>query len=308
LSRKKLLEYLANRQQATIAMEACSAAHWLGRKCQEFGHEVALLPPDRVKPYVIGNKTDRADAQGILEAYRNKTIHRVPVKNEEQQAVMAIHRLRKGWLRSRTVRLNQLRAYLREFGIVIPLGRANVLPAVRERLEDLPARMRRVVELACEEIATLNETILTVDRELRQLARTLRNGRLLQSIPGIGPINATALIAEIGDPKRFPSGRHFASYLGLTPREHSSGEVRRLGRISKRGNPYLRTQLVHGARSVLWRAKHTESPPTILRKALQLQERRGHNIAVIALANKLARVIWKLWTQERHWQPEAPIA
>ncbi len=302
LTRPKLLEWLGTREEAKVVLEACGSAHHLGRRIEAMGHEVQLLPPHRVRPYVTGNKTDRTDTKGILEAYRNEEILPVPLKSESQQATMTLHRLRRGWMRSRNRRLNSVRAVLREFGITLPQGAHRVLPAVAESLEKLPPRLHRFLELACEEIRHLNGSIREVDLELRRAAQEDPVCARLMTIPGIGPLTATTLVAEVHDPTRFPSGRRLASYLGLVPKVSSSGSTRHLGRITKRGNRDLRTLLIQGGHTLLVAAHRSHHPSALQQWGLELERRRGHNKAKVALANRLARIVWSVWTQNRTWE------
>jgi transposase len=293
LSRDAFLRFFAERQPALVLMEACGSAHHWGRQLQALRHEVRLLPPHRTRPYVTGNKTDRSDAKGLLEADRNEQIQPVPVKSVGQQALSALHRLRSAWLAARTARINTVRGLLREFGIAIPLGAKRVVPILQQLLEDadssLPDAVRPALDEARAEILELERRMRSVERQLRALARQL---------PVVGLITATAFVGFVGDVGRFPSARHFASYLGLTPRERSSGLRRRLGAISKRGDVYLRMLLTHGARAVIWKAKSRKEPDRLRAWALQLERQRGHNKAAIALANKLARIVWAVWRRD----------
>jgi transposase len=294
-------------------MEACGTAHFWGRHAQTHGHRVVLLPPQAVRPYVPRNKTDRADAKGLLEAARNESIHPVPVKSESQQALTALHRLRSTWLAARTARLNTVRGVLREFGVVIPVGARRVRPTVAALLADpdtpLPAALRPALHSALDEIAALERRRRAVERQIAALAAVTPAVAALRTIPGVGLLTSTALVAFVGDATRFPSARHFASYLGLTPRERSSGLRRRLGAISKRGDPYLRMLLIHGARSVLCHATRPAPPRRLQHWALALARRRGHNPAAVALANKLARIVWAVWTTGTAFAPRpAPTA
>jgi transposase len=260
---------------------------------------------------VVGNKTDRTDAKGLLEAARNDAARPVPVKTEMQQAVTALHRLRSTWLATRTARLNTVRGLLREFGIVIPTGARHVGLPVSGLLADadagVPSVLRAVLAETTREIGELERRIQLVERQLETVAEQLAAVAHLRSIPGIGLLTATALVAAVGDVQRFPSGRHFASYLGLTPRERSSGQRHQLGGISKRGDSYLRMLLIHGARAMLWRAKRKTAPvPDRLSAwALQLEHTRGHNKAAVALANKMARIAWAVWKTGQPYQPRA---
>lgn len=313
LSRTAFLAFFAEHQPAVVLMEACGSAHHWAREIQALGHEVLLLPPHRVRPYVTGNKTDRADAKGLLEAQRNEQIRPVPVKSLDQQALATLHRLRSAWLAARTARINTVRGLLREFGIAIPVGAKRVVPIVGGLLEDadsgLPDSVRPALDEVRTEILELERRIHSIEVQLRILARQLPVVHKLRTIPGIGLITATALLAFVGDVWRFPSSRRFASYLGLTPRERSSGLRRRLGAISKRGDVYVRMLLTHGARAVLWKAKSRENPGRLRLWALNVEARRGHNKAAMALANKLARIVWAVWRRDQEFtEPLAPTA
>jgi transposase len=303
LRRGQFLEFLAQQPAATVLMEACGSAHYWARRIQELGHRVVLLPPHQVRPYVKRNKTDRTDAKGILEASRNEDIRPVPVKSVPQQVLTSLHRMRQGWMTERTARLNALRGLLRELGIFIPLGAEKVVPAVWMLVEDadseLPDALRSTFAAACEELRQIEMRIRQVERQLEALAEQLPAVAHLFSIPGIGLLTATALVAFIGDVRRFPSGRHLASYLGLTPREYSSGLKRYLGRISKRGDGYLRMLLIHGSRSLLCHAKKVEQHDPLRSWALSLEKRANHNKAAVAVANKLARIVWAVWTRQQ---------
>jgi transposase len=305
LSRGGFLTYIAQLPASTIVMEACGSAHFWARQIEALGHAVVLLPPHQVRPYVTRNKTDRTDAKGILEAYRNADIRPVPVKTIPQQVLCSLHRFRSGWIAARTAEINTLRGLLRELGIVIPVGQEKVVPGVRVLIEDadsdIPDALRPVLAAACEEIEALSDNIKMTERQLEALAEQTPAVARLRSIPGIGLMIATALVAFVGDIQRFPSGRNFASYLGLTPREYSSGLRRRLGRISKRGDAYIRMLLVHGARSVLCHAKKAKQHDRLRTWALALEKRAKHNKAAVALANKLARIAWAVWKHDRDY-------
>jgi len=306
LSRSRFLRFLAQREAADVVMEACGMAHYWARQLQQLGHSVVLLPPQYVRPYVRRNKTDRTDAKGLLEAHRNKDIRPVPIKSVEQQTLASLHRFRSAWLATRTARINGVRGILRELGIFIPLGAKQVVPRVRSLIEDadsqIPMALRDSLHQACDEIGNLESLIRGADKQLQALARQLPTVEQLLTIPGIGILTATALLAFVGDVHRFRSCRHFASYLGLTPRERSSGTTRRLGRISKQGDVYLRTLLTHGARAVLWAATKHSQPDRLRTWALELQHRRGHNKTTVALANKLARIVWAVWKRGTEYQ------
>jgi transposase len=301
-SREQFPLALAQLPQATVVMEACGSAHFWARRALALGHTPVLLAPHAVRPYVRRNKTDRTDTKGMLEAFRNEEIRPVPVKSVAQQTLASLHRLRSGWLAERTARINNLRALLREFGIVIPLGAHHVVPAAWAHIEDaesdLPDPLRPALAELCTEIRDLERRVKMIELQLAALATQTPAVARLMSIPGVGLLIATALVAFVGDIRRFPSARHFASYLGLTPRESSSGMRRRLGAISKRGDVYLRTLLIHGARSVL-NAARRKAPDRLRAWALARQAARGHNKAATALANKLARIVWAVWKHDR---------
>ena len=304
LTRGQFARLLSEREPSTLVMEACGTAHFWGREAKARGHEVVLLPPHAVRPYVLRNKTDGADAKALLEAMRNEAIRPVPVKSIGQHVIGALHRLRSTWMATRTARLNTLRGLLRELGFAIPVGARQVVPFVHGLVGDvesgLPDALRAVFAEAAREIGEIEARVREVERQLEGLASESAVVRRLRTIPGVGLLTATALVAFVGDVERFRSGRHLASYLGLTPRESSSGLRRRLGRISKRGDPYLRTLLIHGARSVLCHAKKAKREPDRLRAwALERERARGHNKAAVALANKLARIAWAVWRHNR---------
>jgi transposase len=311
LSRRQFSRFLAERAPATIVMEACGTAHFWGREAEVRGHRAVLLPPHAVRPYVLRNKTDGADAKGLLEAVRNEAVHPVPVKSVDQHVLTGLHRLRSAWMATRTARLNTVRGLLRELGFAIPVGARQVVPHIWALVSDadsgLPDALRPVLVEAAREIGELEVRIRAIERSLETLADASPVLVRLRTIPGVGLLTATALLAFVGEVHRFPSGRHFASYLGLTPRETSSGLQRRLGRISKRGDPYLRMLLIHGARSVLCHAKKTTGARDRLRGwALERERLRGHNKAAVALANKLARIVWAVWHHERPFGAQTP--
>jgi transposase len=309
VTRGQFLAFFAERQPALVVLEACGTAHFWAREIQAFGHQVELLPPHAVRCYVQRNKTDRADAEALLEAHRNARIRSVPIKSVAQQSVAGLHRMRTAWMTDRKRRINQVRGLLRELGFTIPVGAQHVIGGVRSLLQEgqLPESLRPVVKEAMLEIAEFDRRIQEVEKQLRAVAVQMPVVKRLQSIPGVGLLTSTALVAFVGDVQRFPSGRHFASYLGLTPREHSSGLRRRLGSITKAGDVYLRTLLVGGGRSVLISARRVKSePPDRLRGwALQVHRQRGHNRAAVAVANKLSRIVWAVWRNGTSYETRA---
>src|SRR5258708_2694154 len=302
LSRSQFLRFFAERQPAPVVLEACGTAHHWARELGALGHEVRLLRPHEVRSYVHRSKTDRADAAALLEAHRNERIHSVPVKSLAQQALAGLHRLRSAWMADRTARINLVRGLLRELGLTIPVGARHVVVQALAQLEKLRELLRPALSAACEEIREFEARIAAVEKQLRMLAKQTPVVERLQTIPGVGLLTATALVALVGDVERFPTSRHFASYLGLTPREHSSGLRRRLGAISRAGDAYLRPLLVHGARSALLAARRREHPDRLQRWALQVHSLRGHNRAAVALANKLARIVWAVWRHDARFE------
>jgi transposase len=304
LSRARFRRFFATRETTTVLMEACGSAHYWGRELQAMGHEVRLLHPGDVARYRDGNKTDRADAKAVLEAARNTAIDPVPVKTQEQQAIAALHRMRQGYLQTRTARINAVRGHMREFGIVLPVGARHVVTRAESALDtaELPDVLRHALIDLLAEIEELHAKAERLRCELERLARTMPEADLLLSVPGIGVLTATALVAFVGDLGRFRSDRDLAAYLGLTPREHSSGHNRRLGRITKRGNSYVRMLLIHGARSALRAGSMTDAPDDLRTWALSIARRRGFNVAAVALANKLARVCWRVCHDQRPFE------
>lgn len=313
LTRGQLERWLGKRSVRLVVMEACATAHHWARTLRARGVEVRLLPAKYVRAYVRRNKTDTADAMALLEAARASDITPVAVKSIEQQSLQALHRLRSGWMSTRTRRINTLRGFCREFGMEVTVGAVRGLAQIARLLADehsaIPALLRAPMRLALEEIRLIEVRIEALERELAALARQSDACQALASVPGIGLLTSTAMVAAVGDPRSFRSGRRYASFFGLTPREHSSGEQRYLGRISKRGNRYVRTLLTHGARSVLHAATAARRAGRNLDRlrswALEVQGRTNHNKATCALANKLARIAWAVWVKHERYQAAA---
>ena len=307
LARAKFLSFFVRLAPCQVVMEACGSAHFWARRIRSLGHTVRLLPAHYVKPYVRRSKTDRADAGALIEAARCAEIREVPVKTVEAQQIQSLHRLRSQWMSTRQRYVNTLRGILREFGFAIPLGvnaaKTQIGATIADPDSEVPVALRATLAEMLQEIRLLEEKILDVERHLNTLTRADVRVQQLRQIPGIGALTSTALRAVVGDIQRFPSGRHFASWLGLTPSERSSAERRRLGKISKQGDTYLRTLLVHGARSTLLAAHRAERAGHCLdrlrRWALDCERQRGHNKATVALANRLARIVWATWKYER---------
>jgi transposase len=315
LNRRQFSRFVATTAPTHVVMEACGTAHHWARCAQRSGHTVTLLPPAYVRPYVRRNKTDRTDAEALLEAVRSGQIPAVPVKTIAQQTIVGLHRIRDQWMTTRTARINTVRGLLREQGIVLPAGAGPAVRALPALLEDPEASIAgplgRMLALIYEEIRQLEDRIGRLEQELRAVADADPVVGRLREIPGIGLLTATALIGVVGSIHAFRRARQFGSWLGLTPREYSSGMRRRLGGISKSGDVYLRCLLTHGARAVL-RSAHRRTamkePLTRLHQwALNVQSRRGHNKAAIAVANKLGRIVWAVWHHDQAFRA-APAA
>jgi transposase len=315
LTRAQFERWFANRAVSRVVMEACGSAHHWARWLSSLGIEVTLLPARYVRAYVKRNKTDAADAAALLEAARCADLRPVRVKSVEQQALQALHRTRSLWQADRTRRINTLRGYCREFGIAIGLGARAGLEQIARVLAEprsgIPELLRPVMGLLVEEVRLLEARIAQLERELAGLARHSTACTTLMSVPGIGLLTSTAMAAATsGEVSHFKDARHFASWFGLTPREHSSGQHRQLGRISKQGDRYLRMLLTHGARSVLRAAaaaRNAGKQVTGLRAwALAVQDRSNHNKACCALANKLARIAYACLRDHAPYDEEKP--
>ena len=305
LSRVQFTRLLTTHSPARVVMEACGTANDWGRVAQAHGHQVTLLPVQYVRPFVRRNKTDRADAEALVDAVRAERIPAVPVKRVEQQALVGLHRVREQWVTTRTARINCLRGLLREHGLNLPAGAktaVQAVPALVDSAAELPVSLRYLLASVHEETRALEVRIAELDGQLRELAATDPVCAQLQTVPGIGPLAATALVGTVGHIHAFGRGRQFASWLGLTPREYASGGRRRLGRISKRGDRYLRLLLTHGGRAVLLAAAHRRRAGRPLSRlqqwALEVRERCHFNKALVAVANKLARLVWAVWTRD----------
>lgn len=303
LNRSQFSRFLATTEPARLIMEACSTAHYWARVAQQYGHRTKLLHAHYVRPYVRRNKTDTADADALLQADQDRELIPVPVKNEHQQALQSLHRIRAQWSKTRTARINCAKSLLAEFGVLLPRGGKELALRLRHATDQLPHSLQRSLHEMIDEIVQLGEHLDNLDRELAALLLREPDALRLQSISGIGVVTATALIGRVPDIHAFKRGRAFAGWLGITPREYSSGRTRRLGAISKKGDRYLRTLLIHGARSALLAAARARAQDCRLtrlqRWALDTQQRVGHNKAAVALANKMARIVWAVWTQQK---------
>ena len=300
LTRAKFLEHFANRAPCVVGMEACGGSQHWARRLRELGHEVRLLPAKLVRPFVGGNKSDTHDARAIWTAVQQPGVRTVAIKSEEQQAVLALHRMRQQLVKFRTAQINGLRGLLAEYGEVMPQGRSGIARGIAAALgrvsERLPAMVVETLREQWARVIRLDDEIGEIERRLKLWHRDNAASQRVAEIPGVGVLTATAVVAAMGDPAAFRSGREFAAWLGLVPRHvGTGGRVRMLG-ISKRGDTYLRTLLIHGARSVFTTSK---APPEW---ALRLAERRPLNVAVVALANKMARTIWALLAHDRAYR------
>jgi transposase len=294
-----------------VGLEACATAHHWGRELTKLGHEVRLMPPSYVKAYLKRQKNDAADAEAICEAVTRPSMRFVPIKSPEQQSVMSIHRVRLTLMRQRVQMSNAIRGHLGEFGLVAPIGRTglalligSISPAAQDRV---PEDVRTAVLMLATQLHLVNEQILELDRKIRASARATDVGKRLMEVPGVGPLLASALVATIADPKSFKCGRNLAAWIGLVPRQNSSGGKERLGGITKRGDRYLRQMLVVGALAVIrYAQRHGTKRPWLV----QLLSRRATKVAAMALANKTARMIWAIMTTgERYREPiPAPAA
>jgi transposase len=269
------------------------------------GHTVKLMAPQFVKPYVKTNKHDAADAEAICEAVRRPNMRFVPVKNVEQQAVLALHRVRQGWIKARTAQANQIRGLLGEFGLVVPQGIGYIssrVPAILDEAKnELPGAFYELVLRLLEHFKDLDRQVKEMEQQIQSWHRTTELSRKLEKIPGIGPVTASALVASVGDAKNFANGRQLAAWLGLVPKQHSSGGKTNLQGISKRGDTYLRTLLIHGARAVIRQLERKANVQGWLGKLLG---RRNKNIATVALANKNARIAWALLAYDRNFRSD----
>jgi len=302
LARARLGEFFAQLQPARVAMEACGSAHHWARVLGALGHQVELLPAQQVRAFVRSNKDDAADARAIWLAAQHTDIRRAPIKTVEQQAVMSLHRARSHWVSVRTATINMLRGLLYEFGVLLPGGKKaglKTISARRAQIDDqLPQLMRRLVDLQLETLKGVERSIDQLEAEIAEQQRQIEQARTLREVPGIGVLGATALAATLGDASGWRSGREFAASLGLVPAHSGTGGKTRVGHLSKRGDPYLRTLLIHGARAVI---THARLKPAWLEELLR---RRPLNVAVVALANKMARTAWALIAHGRAYRSE----
>jgi transposase len=307
LTRDKLIQTIANFPKCTIAMEACSGANHWSRKFIAMGHETKLISPKFVKPFVKSNKNDRNDSEAICEAASRPTMRFVSPKSIEQEDIQAVHRIRSRLIQDRTALINQIRGLLTEYGIVIPQGMSKVKRALPEILEDgeneLSVLGRQIFSDLYEELLEKDKRIKSYDKKIDAIFKSNEMCQRISEIEGIGPIAATAIVSAIGDPKAFKHGRHFSAFLGLVPRQSSSGNKERLLGISKRGDTYIRSLLIHGGRAVVRCVGSKEDGRSKWIRALK--ERSGVNRTAVAVANKNARIIWAVLAKNERYRKAA---
>jgi transposase len=307
LQRRDVLRFFRSLDPCLIGMEACASAHYWARELVSIGHDVRLIAPQFVKPYVKSNKTDRADAEAICEAVGRPNMRFVPIKSTEQQAVLALHAVRSGFIRARTACANQIRGLLAEFGIVLRRGAGSLVRELPRALTDsnnnLPYPVRDLLQGLLSHWRNLDAKACELEQQIQHWHRDNELSRRIAAIPGVGPLTASAIVAHVGNAQHFARARQFAAWLGLVPRQHSSGGKERLLGISKRGDRYLRTLLIHGAR-VLLRYRGTKATLHYKHQwATELMSRRHKNVGAVALANKHARIIWALLSKGCEYQP-----
>ena len=300
-SRARLLETIQELRPETIAMEACASAHYWGRRFLADGRRVLLINPRFVKPFVKGSKNDAADAEGIYEAALRPTMRFVPVKSTEQQDLQSLHRARERVVCARTALINHMRGLLGEYGVILPQGAWRFLAQAQDAIAaaDLSDLARALFSDLLDELRALDLRLDKLDRQLISLCRTNEACRRLSKLPGVGPVIATALVAAVDDGRHFRSGRELAAWIGLVPRQYTTGGKPRLGGIGRRANHYLRRQMIHGARAVMFRLAKREDRRSLWLK--ELAARRGFNRAIVALANKTARTAWALLTRKEDY-------
>lgn len=298
--RQELLEFFAQRQAGLIVLEACGSAHWWRRKLMTLGHEVKLIHAKFIRPFVQGNKTDAADARAIWTAVRQPGMRTVAGKTEEQQSMLALHRIRLSLVKFRTMQVNQLRGLLYEFGITLKGGRQAGVAEMKQRMAELE---QAVPGMLFDAVRDQQRRLDAIDADIERIERQIKNWQKQQEacqkvaeIPGIGMLTATALVATMGEASSFKSGREFAAFVGLVPKQSGTGGKVRLLGISKRGDTYLRTLLIHGARTVMFKAKDKGA------WSEALLQRRPTNVAVVAMANKMARTAWAILAHDREYQ------
>ena len=300
LGKQDLLEFFAQREVGLIGLEACGSAHWWRRKLMALGHEVKLIHAKFVRPFVQGNKTDAADAKAIWTAIKQPGMRTVAGKTEEQQAILALHRMRMSLIKFRTMQMNQLRGLLYEFGVTLKGGRQAGLAEIQQRMAELeemvPGMLFEAVKGQLERLDAIETDVQDIEHKIKSWQKQQEACRKIAEIPGVGLLSATALVATMGEAGNFKSGREFAAFIGLVPRQSGTGGKVKLLGISKRGDTYLRTLLIHGARAVMFRASDKNA------WSESLLQRRPTNVAVVAMANKMARTAWAILAHGRAYQ------
>lgn len=292
VSRARLMALIAQLPPCLIGLEACSGAHDWARRFAQFGHRVRLMAPKFVAPYRRSGKNDSNDAEAICEAVSRPSMRFVPVKSLEQQAMLTLHRVRLGFVEERTATINRIRGLLSEFGVVMAQRAIEVRRNAASSLDALPCQAARAVRDLLEHLRVLDTRVAEYERELEQHARRDEHAKRIQHLSGVGPISASAIVASVADAHEFKNGRQFAAWLGLTPKQYSTGGKTRLGRITAHGDPYLRTLLIMGARSMLQTAMRRTD--RLARWALNVRARRGYHRACVAIAAKHARIVWAM--------------
>jgi len=309
LTRRKLLPFFERLSPCLVGLEACAAAHHWGRELSKLGHDVRLMPPSYVKPYVKRQKNDAADAEAICEAVQRPTMRFVEIKSRDQQSVMTLHRVRLLLIRQRVQLSNAIRGHMAEYGLVAAVGRNGLaqLTAIIGDHDDerIPEVARASLAVLVAQLNLVNERILEMDRRVRTSARSTEVSRRLMEVPGVGPLLASAIVATVPDPGAFKSGRSLAAWIGLVPRQNSSGGKDRLGSITKKGDQYLRQLLVAGALAVI---RYAQRYGTRRPWLVQLLARRKTKIAAVALANKMARMIWAMMMSGERFREPKPVA
>ena len=301
LKRSELLDFMRQQSSTTVVMEACYSSHYWGREIAKLGHDTKLIPAQHVTPFVRGNKNDHNDAFAIAEASQRANIRFVPVKTEHQQEISCLHRIRERLSKNKVALSNQSRGLLSEFGVVFPTGHKALLSGLTSVIDN-PQYSQRLQDMMQDMLNEYNTTIKRlkgIQKQLDEFVDESESGKILRSIPGIGVINASALLAAIDKGQAFNNPKEFAVWLGLTPKQHASGNLNKMGGITKRGDRYLRKQLVHGARSVVSRAAQKTDPLSLW--ATKLRVTKPFNKVAVAVAHRLARLIWILLTRQEHY-------
>ena len=302
LKRTELLDFMRQQPPTLVVMEACYSSHYWGREIAKLGHDTKLIPAQHVTPFVRGNKNDHNDAFAIAEASHRSHIRFVPVKSEQQQEINCLHRIRERLIRNKTALSNQIRGLLSEFGVIFPCGHVALCAGLTQVI-DSEQRSNQLKTMMRELKAEYEDTrtrIKAIEQQLHHFVNNNESGKILLSIPGIGFINASAFLAAIDKGQAFNNPKEFAVWLGLTPKQHASGNISKMGGITKRGDRYLRKQLVHGARSVVSRAAQRTDPLSLW--ATKLRVTKPFNKVAVAVAHRLARLIWILLTRQEHYR------